>query len=367
MATLSLIARLGLNKSGFDAGISAATKQVTNLGSDLKGALAGAFSIAAVTAFVRSINEATGRIKDLSEQFGITTEEVQRADFALKQSGLAFEDLGTAMLKIGQSRKEAVEGNKELRDTFERYKITLQDLRDPQQRNYDLIMRIAKAISGMNVTAKEQTEIQDLLGAKAGKLANVLKDLENTKPPALFTDQDIDQIDKATKAMAAFKLEAQAAVAPLQAKVFGLLRAYLAALREVSVEGGKVNFQKADAKFMEIIGERDVNPIGNALGQGVENFFRGLINAGAGPLGGVNKPDNQLFELDKNAGGSFTKTRRPDLFSGSPIQSDSLGRIGAFSGGGQQATITNALKRHTEVLTQIKQALTERGIKIKDL
>ena len=201
MALLSLVAKLGLDSTGFQQGINKASKQASQFGSSLKATLAAAFSVAAVGAFVRNLGEAVGRIKDLSEQFGVTTTEIQNVDFALKQGGMAFEDFGQAMSKMGQARRDAVEGNMELRATFEKYGLTVEKLNNPQLRSFDLLMMMSEAMSGMNITAREQVEIQDILGPRAAKLANILGSLSTTKPPDIFKDEDIERIDKAGKSL----------------------------------------------------------------------------------------------------------------------------------------------------------------------
>lgn len=209
MGLFNLIFTLGINNGPFKAGLKASQNLAKDHAQNLKRHFAGIFTVAAVGAWINSVKDATGRIKDLSEQTGITTDEVQKADFALKQSGLAFEDLSGAMNKLAGARRDAVEGNAELRASFEKFGLSVRDLNDPQTRNFDLLMKISKAMADGSVKSDTQTQIMDLLGTKAGKLAFVLKDLATIEPPDLFKEEDIKRIDESTKALERFKFVAQ--------------------------------------------------------------------------------------------------------------------------------------------------------------
>lgn len=366
MALLSLVAKLGLDKTGFEQGLNSASKRVSSFGSGLKTALAGAFSIAAIGAFLRSLDQTIGRIKDLSEQFSVTTDEVQNVDFALKQSGLAFEDLGQAMAKMGQARREAVEGGPgadELRKTFEKYGLTLDQLNSPQMRNFDLLMKMSDAMSRMNLTAREQVEIQDLLGPRAAKLANVLANLTNTKPPSLFTQEDIDRIDKASKSMDA-----------LYATVQKMAAAPIGRFAE-SLNQGLQDWSNKPGKWWQKIFTTDAKggPLAKAINAalfGGEDKQKQEVQKAVEsrlPAGAVQAPNNPqdmggLFELDKNRKLPALQERAANPLTAA----DQLGRIGAFSGGGV-GSLQGQMKKTADTLVEIRNVLAVRGIVIKDL
>src|SRR5262245_57657325 len=127
----SLVAALGLDGKGFQRGLDKAGKTADQFAGDLKSKLTGAFTAGAVVAYVRHVAQAVGRVKDLSEQFSVTTDEVQKLDAAAKQSGQTFEDMGTAIEKVGAARKDAAEGNEELRATFSKFGVSLEQLNNP--------------------------------------------------------------------------------------------------------------------------------------------------------------------------------------------------------------------------------------------
>src|SRR5688572_4197972 len=109
MRLLKLMAVLGLDGRGFKAGLKEAESGAGKFARGLKSQIAGAFSAAAFTAYAKNVTEAVTRIKDLSEQYRMTTTEVQQTDAALKRQGLQFEDLAGSLNKLAAARREAVE------------------------------------------------------------------------------------------------------------------------------------------------------------------------------------------------------------------------------------------------------------------
>lgn len=193
--------KVSLDGSGFQRTMKGIRSHAASELGGLKSQIAGAFTIGAIVNFGKHLEQTVGRIKDLSEQYRVTTDEVQQVDFATKQSGLSFEDFGTALDKLAQTRRNAVEGNDELRATFEKYGITLKELNDPQLQNIDLAKKMAASVATMTLTSREQAEITDLLGKKSAKLLTVMQELGSVEPPGLISQESIERVDKLSKAL----------------------------------------------------------------------------------------------------------------------------------------------------------------------
>lgn len=363
MPRLKLEAQLGLNKTGFDAGIKAAGKQIDRFASGIVSSLAGAFSIYAFGGFLKSVTEATNRVKDLSEQYRITTDEVQETDFALQQSGMQFEDLGQSINKLAQARRAAVEGNMELRKTFERYGISLKDLNNPQFRTYDLLLKLSGALKNVNITAREQVELADLLGTKAGRLINVLNDLAQIKPPSLFSKDDILAIDRAEKALKALRLQGQVVAAKPTAMTADVVTTALKGFQGfVSGFAGGTGFKGRmqgamagmDKGMMEGILGTTFKPVMDA----VKDAAQGGMNALLGTIFPKGK-EPELFKVDKDVKEKTEKARRFH------IEESPLGRIGAFSGGG--ASQNSSSMQGLQSLRRIESALIQKGIIVRDV
>lgn len=204
---------LDLDGRGWVATLNRAENQVNRLAGGplggLKSQIAAAFTIGALVEFTRRIAEAAGNIKDLSEQTGISTKDVQKLEIAAARSGLKFEDMATALSKMGAARREAAEGNDALRQMFDRYGVSLADLQDPTKNNLELLQQMSEALLRMEINPAVRQEMRDLLGKAGDKLITVIQELNNQKTPSLISDDDIEQIDKATKKMEEFWIEAK--------------------------------------------------------------------------------------------------------------------------------------------------------------
>ena len=92
---------LGLEKDVVKSG--SVTDMVGAKFKTLGPAIAGAFSIGAVTAAISKYTEFTGKISDLSAKTGIGTEALQRLKYAAEQNGGTLEQVTGAVLKLGNN------------------------------------------------------------------------------------------------------------------------------------------------------------------------------------------------------------------------------------------------------------------------
>jgi hypothetical protein len=349
MGLFNLIFTIGANTRPFEQGMKKVGSEVGGIASSINARLAGIFSVGAMTAWAKSVVDTTSRFKDLSEQTGMTTDEVQKIDFAMAQSGLAFEDVTRSLTRLSSARRDAVEGNMELRKTFEKFGLSVRDLNDPQKRNVDLLLEISQKMATVNATAGTQTQIMDILGEKAGKLAFILRDLSTFKPPALISKFDIEQIDKATKALAALKIQSQAAAAPgasvLADAGRGALRFGMDSIKDLfgRLTGqAPVNNRKSLVEEVAggVIAPRSVEPFAEAIAKGLGNF----LNIGMGGDGRA----QPLFQEGKNI--------KEDAFKSTfkMAKSDSLTAVGNFLGGDPTADLRQEVKTMTKRLTDIE-------------
>lgn len=201
---LNLLAKLGLDISPFTRGLNAAEsagKRTANvfarsIGPSIKEGLFGALSAGAFVGGAKQIIDYAGRVNDLSEQFGIAREEIQTLASAAEDSGLEFERLGGALDKIGQSRRDAAEGNAKLREEFAKFGISLADLNDPARSNLDLLKQIGGALATMTPTAAIRESFGELAGEKGQRLLELVKTLKELKPVSILSDSEIKTLDE---------------------------------------------------------------------------------------------------------------------------------------------------------------------------
>lgn len=155
MAFLSIMARFGMDSTGFKAGIKqaeSATKGLSrDLNSNLKGAIAGAFGTAAIIAAGKATLDYAGQINDLSDRLGISTDALQEFDFAARMTGSNLETFTGFLEKLSVARESALEGNEEMTASFARLGVSLSDLRT--KRLDELTRQIGRAVQGGDAQA----------------------------------------------------------------------------------------------------------------------------------------------------------------------------------------------------------------------
>lgn len=145
--------QVGGNASGFFATLNqvraASARLNTQIGAQagnsLKGqvmAFAGGFGIAALT---QKTLEYAGRINDLSERLGISTDALQEFDYAARQNGASLEEMTGAMQRLAVSRQEALDNPRsDPARAFAALGISVQQLKNA--RLEDLFRGVSRAV-----------------------------------------------------------------------------------------------------------------------------------------------------------------------------------------------------------------------------
>ena len=251
MALLSLLVKLGLDTASFQSGVKRAESSITGMArgalGSVKGQLAAAFSVGAVSAFANSVVAAADRIGDLSDQMGISTDEVQRLDIATSRSGVKVEQLGQAFLKVGEYRKAAGEGDVEKAAALAKMGISMADIQNRNKSNKDLAEQIYGWFLKTNGTAKDQADLVDVTGIKAEKLVAAFKSLSELGPVKLFSEEDVKALSEFNDGMETMKRNLQIAAAPAVGWWAGVMSD--ARKRDEKSGGGLMDFSLTKAIF----------------------------------------------------------------------------------------------------------------------
>ena len=182
MAGNNLTARLRMDGSGFAAGVTKAKAQVASLRarmSAMAGSMIAQFGLLAVAAVsamqIKASIEWGTRMRDLADQFGVSTDAVQKLDYAFKQTGgdaeTAFKAIKKMMIRAALATNDLT--SKMTRDVvldaFQRLGVSMDDLKtkDPSE----MFMKIAKNMQGANVnSAALQESIQMIFGKNSSQL-----------------------------------------------------------------------------------------------------------------------------------------------------------------------------------------------------
>lgn len=187
---MNLKAKVGLDTTGFDAGLKRMKAQAGNFmaqtskkmqgGAGVGGAMGGVMKGGLVGMAIASARELIGlgkkafptetaaRIRDESKKIGVDTDTFQELDYAARQSGASIEDVGKAFKALSLRQQDAIRGNKEYGEAFERYGVTVEQLKakGPQ----DLFALIAQQVENGVNKANELADIQRLLGRSGTEL-----------------------------------------------------------------------------------------------------------------------------------------------------------------------------------------------------
>jgi len=227
MAFMSILARLGLDSSGFQAGVKQAESSAKGLGksigSDLKGQLASAFSVAAVVAAGKAVMDYADKIGNMSDRLGISTDELQRFDYAARQSGSSLETFQGVFEKLSVAREEALEGNEKIVESFKRLGVSMDDLKN--RRLDELIKIIARTVQAGDAQALLPA-LRDVGGKGAGELIPTFQaGLDETGSQApIISAEDIEAMKQAGDNFSALVQTLQADLAPVVSFVISRLQ-----------------------------------------------------------------------------------------------------------------------------------------------
>ncbi len=159
MATLSLMARIGLDGSGYFLGMKkaegAAKQLARELSGSLKGSIAAAFGTAAIVEYTRRTIEFASHLQDMSDRVDVSTDALQEWGFAAKQNGSNIDEVVGFFEKLGVAREKALSGNQEFIASFKKLGVATGDLK--KKRLEDLGMQVGKTI--------QNGDVQNLIGA----------------------------------------------------------------------------------------------------------------------------------------------------------------------------------------------------------
>ena len=315
-----------------------AQRVVASFGAELTKRIAGAFAAGAVidriAAFVQSVRESVDEIKDLSDQLGLSTEEVQRLQKAANDAGVKFTVITTALQKIEAMRAQAQSGDKGAMGIFQALGI------DPNQGSALDILK--QAVDG----TRNSAAVVDLVGKKARILSNIVAEMNVQGPITLISDDEIKKIDEVNARWEELTRKSKAlAAGPLSAGV-DLTERYLTAVGELA--GGYADLGKAifTAGASTEAARMRIGMAGlNLFASDEQRKKVALEKQLSTPL------PSDLFVGPVKEAPAFksasvaTQTARASIPLGQP--GDALSRIGLFVGGRPESSIMAGIERNT--------------------
>jgi len=218
-------ARLSLDSRPFSQGIDKAQSKLNTFAtsglSNVKSLLAGAFTVGAVVSLTKDSIELGSAFSDLSKRTGVSAEELQKLDFAAKQSGTDIQAVAEGLKKLALSMNEALSPNGEkMRKTFEDLGVSVHDLQtqSPDQ----IFKKIATAVKNSSDITKTKGDLVGVLGKNFDSLIPLLVEgadglqkfgEQAEKLGLILSNLEVDRLEKLGDRMSEFKKRAEVAKA----------------------------------------------------------------------------------------------------------------------------------------------------------
>ncbi len=342
--SFSLIGRLGLDTSGIATGLSkaqnlfaAGTSRIT---ASVKGQIAAAFGTAAIMAATRSTIQYADEIDNLSKRLNLSTDLLQEWRYAATQSGASAEAVGSFWERLIASRAQALAGNQTAIESFERFGMTLDELRNMPIEQIGA--RIAEAFRKGNpqqfIDALRQIggrSATDLISAFAGGMEEFAKQAHSTGQ--VLEKELIDKI---------------AGIGDKIDELAGRLRGPLAHALAFALQGLNA-FADAFQKSWRLIGGFVGHMGATRFGQGKFDFFQWVKSKEARDIiaeyeSEYARPKAKPSMLPRFDAEDFTAAKVATRASGAArgIEGfDALNKIGGFAQSGADYALVSALER----------------------
>lgn len=218
----SLVVKLAAETASFHADLGRSARLVEKHAGEMKASLegvanvakgafalvVGAVSIAALKDFVLHTLEAAAALQDLSEQTGASATALSGFAPVAMISGTAMEAIGVSLTKLSKGLAgvddETAGASRALKELGIDAKDGSKNLRDPAEVMNDIALKLAEFEDGAGKTAIAM----DLFGKSGASVLPFLKDLAENQDLAIrLTADQIEEADKASKAMGRMKAE----------------------------------------------------------------------------------------------------------------------------------------------------------------
>jgi hypothetical protein len=254
------------------------------IGSEIRSSLVGALAGIGIGQFVRSTFEQFGRINDLSQQFGVSAETLQRFGQVASESGSNIEQVAVALSTLTRQIQNAKEGPGEAREAFERLKLSADELSTISV-DQALFGRIADALANSSDRGRAYADVLTLISARNRNLIPTLQQgsaaiLEQANQMSVASDQIIAKADEVGDRFARLGQQLTAALGPVLIPVGQAILSSFEAIR-ASVDG--------------IVGTIVQSALGvRSILQG--NVIRGALEIGQAPFQNAIRSAEELGE-----------------------------------------------------------------------
>tara|TARA_X000001382_G_scaffold129259_1_gene120800 strand:+ start:1042 stop:2358 length:1317 start_codon:yes stop_codon:yes gene_type:complete len=163
---LSLIAKLGLDGKGFQAGLAKANRDSRNFASGIKRQFVGMFGVAAIGVAIKRATDYADEINNLSRRLGVSSKALQEFNYAANLSGSDLKNVATSLQRVQEAQERLKNGNKQTEESFKRLGFSFDQAL--QVNPAEVFRRAGEQFANQSLSAENFGDIRTLFGAEAG-------------------------------------------------------------------------------------------------------------------------------------------------------------------------------------------------------
>jgi hypothetical protein len=187
------------------------------IGAEIRSSLVGALAGIGIGQFVRSTFEQFGRINDLSQQFGVSAETLQRFGQVASESGSNIEQVAVAFSTLTRNLQSAQSGTGAQAEALQKLGLSAADLANlsPEQ----AFLKLSDALAGASNRNEAYAAALDLIGARQRNLIPLLQQgsaaiLEQANQVQVASDEIIAKADEVGDRFARLGQQLTASIGP---------------------------------------------------------------------------------------------------------------------------------------------------------
>lgn len=214
---------MGLDGTAFESGVKRASSLLTRFAnhaaSDVKSRLSQAFSVGALENFVRKTIEYGHHIANLAEQFGLTTDQMQKLDAVANRTGIGIDMIGHTLLRIGEFRQRLADGDEKSLAIMKRMGLSSEEFLRSGTDNLEIGMKITDAYSASAKTTQQINDLTEVGGVRSERILVALKEMHQIGPIELISKEDLETIKELGNQLKEWERRAVVAASPYVAQV----------------------------------------------------------------------------------------------------------------------------------------------------
>ena len=201
-------AKLALDASGFDRGLSVAQSSVMRFAKTTGGLIAGAFALDKIIAGFSSAIEKGDQLQDIAEKFGVSASKLQLLGNAASVFGSGIDQVSAGLNKLSLAQQKALAGDNGLANTFSEVGISLDDLRSMKPE--DILLKISDSFASGANEGRQFIIVNELLGKAQTDLIKVLNQgsaaiIEQGENIGVYTDEQIASLSALSDSLKKFQ------------------------------------------------------------------------------------------------------------------------------------------------------------------